>query len=176
MKRHGQFDQERYTPFCVWFTCKNKPMIPDELPLCKYHVIKVYGFAQRTIDYHKDSHETLLILSAISETEGAKRGQVKPAPVVYYIRGNNHIKIGYTTDLLARVTALAVLPSDVIAAEPGDRPREQARHAEFAQWRIDRELFTPSPELFAHAGSMRNTYGDPFALHQRIRTARKRSA
>lgn len=69
--------------------------------------------------------------------------------VVYYLKFADRIKIGTTTNLKVRLTAI---PHDeVLATEPGGYKLEKARHAQFAEARIRGEWFQATTELLAHA-------------------------
>ncbi len=81
--------------------------------------------------------------------------------VVYYIRFGDRIKIGTSSNLPSR---LAQLPHDeLLAIEPGNISKEHARHREFANLRVheNKEWFTVTPELLAHASALRAKYGPP---------------
>lgn len=74
-------------------------------------------------------------------------------PVVYYVRFGDRVKIGYTTNLAARLTAI---PHDeVLATEPGTMQDERARHRQFADLRITGEWFTYAEPLVSHIVALR---------------------
>ena len=76
--------------------------------------------------------------------------------VVYYIKFGDRIKIGTTRNLRQRRINL---PCDsVLAAEPGGRPLERERHAQFASSRVIGEWFEPSPDLLAHIEGVARRY------------------
>lgn len=54
---------------------------------------------------------------------------------VYFIRNGNRIKIGTTTNLRSRVSALSLRPEHVVLVVPGGRDVEQQMHALFAGYR-----------------------------------------
>lgn len=77
--------------------------------------------------------------------------------VVYYIgvKGDDHVKIGTTKNLTARLKSLSTARADgdrlvVLATEPGTYDLEQKRHAQFAGSRVHGEWFTLTPELQEH--------------------------
>jgi hypothetical protein len=76
------------------------------------------------------------------------------ASLVYYVRIGDHVKIGTTTNLTARLNALQVdrIPGALLGTEEGGRDVERMRHRQFEADRIDsrRELFIPSSRLMAH--------------------------
>jgi Helix-turn-helix domain len=81
--------------------------------------------------------------------------------IVYYIRRGAHIKIGTTRRPRHRFTEL--MPDEIMAIEPGGRPEEAARHAQFAHLRVRAlsEYFHDSPDLLDHIRDTRSMYGDP---------------
>jgi T5orf172 domain len=59
--------------------------------------------------------------------------------VVYYMRLGDRVKIGVTINLASRMADIR--PEELMAAEPGDRSIEQARHRQFAHLRTSGEWF-----------------------------------
>lgn len=92
--------------------------------------------------------------------------------VVYYARlGANHIKIGTTGDLRARMVALRVVnDSNLLAAEPGSYDLERQRHEQFKKWRYQRrkEDFGEAPDLLEHIRQVRADHGPPYDLAMRL--------
>lgn len=83
----------------------------------------------------------------------------KPAvhdPLVYFIRNGDRVKIGWTTNLRQRLSALA-LPQDSVALTiPGASAEETALHHRFARARIGRsEWFTATQEIEAYIAAQR---------------------
>lgn len=60
----------------------------------------------------------------------------KHRPLVYFIRNGDRVKIGYTTNLRGRVSALSLRPDDICLLVHGSRPVEQALHKRFAEQRV----------------------------------------
>lgn len=85
------------------------------------------------------------------------------SPLVYYIRRNGLIKIGYTTRFAQRMRRLR--PDDLLAVEPGNLPLETGRHHQFAAFRVPhsegREWYAPEPELLKHIARMAHLYEVP---------------
>lgn len=105
------------------------------------------------------------VLPTQSEVQ-AKRERRKAAYAkqsqVYYVRIGDHVKIGYTTNVRARMNQLRVDISEVLATEPGDRDLERRRHREFAEERQGRrENFNPSRRLLAHIEALKEQHGEP---------------
>lgn len=95
-----------------------------------------------------------------------------PTHVVYYAKlGENHIKIGTTGDLPARMSALRVVNRrNLLAAEPGGFELEHQRHDQFKAWRWKKrtEDFADAPSLMAHIRKVRDEHGDPWDLAARL--------
>lgn len=81
-----------------------------------------------------------------------RRERLQHTPVVYYMRVGNRVKIGFTTNLTARVSQ--VMPEEVLAIEPGGRLLEDVRHRQFAALRVTREWFRFEGPLAAHVSSL----------------------
>lgn len=76
-------------------------------------------------------------------------GQKHP-PVVYFARMTGGVKIGWTTNLARRMSALYVRMDDVLAVVPGGPDVEDYFHQRFAKYRVpgtQRELFDIEPRL-----------------------------
>lgn len=66
----------------------------------------------------------------------------KHAPLVYFIRNGNRIKIGTSTELKRRIRTLALRAENVALLHDGDRRLERQLHHQFADLRIgDTEWF-----------------------------------
>lgn len=80
----------------------------------------------------------------------------KPSPsrnqCVYYMRIGDRCKIGYTSNLLARVKALN--PEELMAAEPGTEELETRRHREFHALRTHGEWFRLEEPLVGHVARL----------------------
>jgi hypothetical protein len=72
----------------------------------------------------------------------------KHAPLVYFIRNGNRMKIGTTTDLKRRIRTLALRESNVALLVDGDQRRERAYHKQFAKHRVG------TTEWFAYEGTL----------------------
>lgn len=80
--------------------------------------------------------------------------------VVYYLWRAPYIKIGYSSDLRARLYSLHASPRDLLAIQPGSRQDEADMHARFTSDRVHgndlgREHFWPSQPLLAHINDLR---------------------
>jgi hypothetical protein len=86
--------------------------------------------------------------------------------VVYYIRFDDRMKIGTSSNLRQRMSRL--WHDELVALERGGRARERMRHAQFGQWRMGKsEWFELSPELLDHVGVLSAGVDDPWDLYAR---------
>lgn len=74
-------------------------------------------------------------------------------PIIYYMRMDRLVKIGTTTNICARVSA--VMPQGVLAVEPGDRRREQLRHRQFRAFHSHLEWFWLRETLWEYIVDLR---------------------
>jgi hypothetical protein len=85
---------------------------------------------------------------------GAARGGGTSGEVVYFIRGDDAIKIGYTTNLAARQRALetaSAVPLELLASIQGDRSEETRQHRQWWHLHIRGEWFRADEELLRYA-------------------------
>ncbi|MFE3495280.1 GIY-YIG nuclease family protein [Streptomyces sp. NPDC059175] len=80
---------------------------------------------------------------------------------IYYIRRGAMVKIGTTTDLYKRMSAL--LPEEVLAVEPGSHAKEAELHQRFGSLRVpgQREWFYAGRELQDHIEIVLDENGPP---------------
>lgn len=108
------------------------------LPLCRKHAIAVW-------------------LRVTAELKGRLQSRpprelAPPQPVVYFIRSGDLIKIGTTTCLTARISALATHGPEqpqILLVVPGGYAEERQVHALFRDDRVRGEWFRPSQQLMA---------------------------
>lgn len=93
------------------------------------------------------------------------------APLVYYARRDDLIKIGTTTQIRLRMSALDI--TEVLAVEPGSYALESERHAQFAEHRLSprrtdgvqgrgpKDWFRPGVDLMAHIEELRSLHAVP---------------
>jgi hypothetical protein len=96
----------------------------------------------------------------IQDEADSQPGRI-PASIVYYVQRGPLVKIGYTTQPHQRFADL--LPDSILAWEPGGKPKEAARHQQFAGLRINirAEYFRRDASLDSHIGSVRERHGAP---------------
>jgi hypothetical protein len=84
--------------------------------------------------------------------------------IVYYLRINGTVKIGYTTNLTRRSRAYPP-GSELLAVEPGTPDTEKERHQQFRNYLTrGREWFVEAPAILDHTERLRGLYGLPSAL------------
>jgi len=75
------------------------------------------------------------------------------APVVYFLRNGNRIKIGTSQNLKRRIAALSLRLDDVVLVEHGHQEHERALHRRFDDLRVgDTEWFALAGALAEHLG------------------------
>ncbi|MGV9226424.1 GIY-YIG nuclease family protein [Streptomyces albogriseolus] len=72
----------------------------------------------------------------------------KHAPIVYFIRNGNRLKIGTTTELKRRIRTLALRAENVVLLLDGGKPLERSLHQKFADLRVG------NTEWFAYDGAL----------------------
>lgn len=145
---------------CCWPGCPaDRYDASDAPPFCGNHMVRcaVYISASVTDLLDADASARSKVTPLLPDLAGPR---TLTDAVVYYVRLGNHIKIGTTTNLAARLNALYVDhdPELLLATEPGGRDVESLRHHEFDQERVyaNRELFNPSRRLLEHIESLRD--------------------
>lgn len=123
-----------------------------------------YGFdiddpeiLQRAIDRGRERYT---LRAGHLEATARKQGRATTpteGELVYYFRIGNRCKIGYSSNLAARLTTLN--PEELLATEPGTYALEQLRHSEFSQLRTHGEWFRLEPPLTEHIAALRQKHG-----------------
>lgn len=93
--------------------------------------------------------------------EGRRQHMLRDQSVVYYIARGDLIKIGHTTNMVHRMSALQ--PDAVLATEPGGEQLERRRHQQFRHLRapLGHEYFTSGDDLMAHIAAIVAEHGPP---------------
>lgn len=139
-------------------TC-GKPSVDDVgFPICEYHVLRAY----RWVTFHLENlaADKLFQLTYGIERIDAERAaqdekMIDREHVVYYVQIGEHIKIGYTSRLKARMKTYPITRR-LLAVEAGGLSIEKQRHNQFKQY-LDQgnEWFKPGPELLVHINTLR---------------------
>lgn len=146
--------------------CQNPAVPDDDAPfnICAHHMAEIIRYAN-TFDFGKagdlmreNSRPQGPLGIRVPQLHRFRPLEPQQEPyrsVVYYIRVDTLIKIGYSGRVYARMKAYpphAVL----LATEPGNPDLERRRHNQFNRHlAAGREWFRPSPELIAHINSLR---------------------
>lgn len=156
---------------CRWRKCEAECV--DEIQLCWYH----FRLIGETFMEKRSLFGSVAVAQhqLIREQEAASRPPAQPhedwlrsRSVVYYVRINDYVKIGYTAYLRDRVGSLRVAFNSLLAVEPGARHVESQRHEQFASERQGRrENFNPSRRLLTHVEAMRVKHGEPWSYSKR---------
>lgn len=176
--------------------CTGKPY--KDLPVCRAHSKVVAGTVLREPRARREMadfegielYKRQVALSTARESREVELERARAAvefratgstthdgpSVVYYARlRGDQIKIGTTMWLRTRMSDLRIQSlDDVLAAEPGGRMVEKERHKQFTHLRLRGrygafvEEFREADDLMAHIAAIRERFGDPHELAERI--------
>lgn len=135
------------------------------VPLCATHLRVTYAFARDLVEdgWREAARAQLATDRSLATSYESQPLDAAPAPrqrhdeecgtVVYFVRFGDRVKIGFTSDMKAR---MAVIPHDeILATIPGGRELEQKLHHRFKLTRLTGEWFRISPELMHFIGQVR---------------------
>lgn len=153
----------------------------DGKMLCYEHGVGIVEYFEGFKDSPTISNNTIIRAHREREALQAKAARVQTMRLVgervpgfvYYIRIDQHIKIGYALDVAKRMRAYP--PSAVLlAAHPGTKATEREMHLEFHRY-LDRgrEWFTQGAKLMAHIENVLAKFGDPKLLAYEYTKARR---
>jgi hypothetical protein len=100
-----------------------------------------------------------------------------PATFVYFIRGGEHIKIGWSKDPLKRLEQLRTgcpYPLEMLGCMAGEESDERALHEHFAHLRERGEWFKAEPWLLAHIRWLCSREDKRSSEHRALVCARER--
>lgn len=130
---------------CCWPDCQAK-LGDIDLPLCPRHLIKVFRTCRDTYLWSLETVGDDLIQRALVRAGLPKVEKVRQTDgVVYFVRFQNLVKIGFTTNMATRMAS--VPHDDILGTVPGTMEDEKKCHAAFAHLRVQGEWFRPEPEL-----------------------------
>ena len=130
-------------------------------PVCGRHAAELYRAVRERMDgLASDPLGFATRMIEASDAEDRRRYANMPVPreeVVYYVRLGDHVKIGYTSDLKARMNKYGPT-ARLLATERGTMSTESARLRQFAQY-LDagKEWFRPGPRLMAHIRNLKTS-------------------
>lgn len=135
---------------CAVLRCTEQPYIDHPLYLCRRHALAVS--LNVTDRLHANAlSATSTTGSAIEEATTASPDvwtQGSHPPVVYFLVNGDRVKIGTSTNIVARVSALSLRPSNAALLLQGGNDLEKALHDHFGSDRIARtEWFVFSPRI-----------------------------
>lgn len=160
--------------------CSPELAVREPIALCDWHVAQLAQtdafLADSTLAAQRRAYarelDDQLAVRKQTEVEGRearearrearRRELLKQQSLVYYVTRGKLIKIGYTTNMTARMIAL--MPDSILATEPGGVELERQRHKQFAHLRapeLGREYFTNGPDLLIHVADVIAEHGPP---------------
>ncbi len=168
---------------CVILGCADSVDAGVPIPVCTHHL--VFGADWIAREYGADDvlptpcpacgarvgvrYPSGWVCSVCEWVYGTSPDDDLPRPrvdVVYYIRFDDRMKIGTSSNLRQRMSQL--WHHELVALERGARAREHARHVQFDEWRLGTsEWFQVSPELMEHVDALRAGVEDPWGLYAR---------
>lgn len=145
--------------------CDAPAMDGAPFPICIRHGAQILRFMQGQIATVESAPVDLrlMVLSNTFDRTTHRPTEIKyvPDPVVYYIQIDQHVKIGYSSNLPGRLKSYP-LSRRLLATEPGDEQVESTRLFEFIEYRaMGREWFHPGPRLLDHINRLRRSAGAP---------------
>ena len=128
------------------------------------HLLKGLGFDMsdpaiqtRAIEQGRQRHKgyrrvNVQQQATMSQRHGIEQRTADPVGTVYYMRVGNRVKIGWSSNLPARL--LTFNPEELVAVETGSKTVERQRHREFSQLRTTGEWFRLEEPLQSYLVSL----------------------
>lgn len=144
--------------------CDAQSLPESPFPICLHHAAEVVRYVSQVASTNTGVEETTTALGMV-RTYGMRASRWRELdlsandnrPRVYYIRLGGLIKIGTSSDLLARLRKYPPM-AELLAVEAGGRDVEGQRHEQFAhlrQFRKNSEWFKSGPDLEDHIAALR---------------------
>ena len=148
--------QRRGGDFCDAPAAEDMPF-----PICTRHAVELYRHMRQIVEDATSTHEgRLAVGGAVLHGIHDEKRKRESLGVVYSIRVGTMIKIGYTENLMTRVSAYPP-GRKLLATEEGGKILETRRHRQFAALRTaGKEWFSIEQPLIDHINQLRH------ALHQ----------
>lgn len=144
--------QHQNDTLCTWQDCGNDADSNFDAPICMNHAKRL---AVQVMLLTKKTPVTSKPLKEKPEGRNANPAHGRHRltdGLVYFIKFDGRIKIGFTTNLPQRMRQL---PHDeILALIPGTVSTERALHSKFASLRANGEWFTAGPELRAYVDGL----------------------
>ena len=132
---------------CCYPTCSARSSEKFDLPMCDRHIVRVYRAVQGAMAATDASAPVPVVHRIRGDTTKFRAGEV------YFIGFRDRIKIGFSTDVHARLQRVA--HDRVLAVIPGTMATEKALHHRFAHLRVSGEWFEPGDDLMAYIAEVR---------------------
>ncbi|WP_331756194.1 GIY-YIG nuclease family protein (plasmid) [Streptomyces sp. NBC_01590] len=138
---------------CAVAECFNYPLIKHPIELCRRHALMI------SLNVTDVLHATALAgrdvtgidIERVSAPPNHIWTQPSHQPVVYFLANGDRVKIGTSTNIAARVSALSFRRSNALILLQGGQELEAALHSHFGADRIGRtEWFALSPRIHAY--------------------------
>lgn len=165
------------TLWCSWGRHKTvpSPMVKEQYPqgtICIQCQVQIMAGLEKAV-FMPELSEAMR-RKALLKWQAERKRTLALAPIreadpsapglVYYMRINGRIKIGYTTDLTKRSRAYPP-DSELLAVEPGDPELERLRHTQFSRYlERGREWYTDGELLLNHIDDLADQYRVPHEL------------
>lgn len=135
------------------------------------NITEVIAMPEMSLAIRRREMQRRTVEQAKRKAESHVKTSAPDAPgMVYYIRINGHIKIGYTANLPQRSRNYPP-DSELLAVEPGTPQTERERHQQFSRHLAKgREWFRESEEIAAHVAELQALNGVPDVLMHKYRT------
>lgn len=149
--------------------CDAPSMVDVPFPICKRHAEQlILHLTGETIEGRalrlmvEEQAKSLARKEEFDSEQEVRARRMAEQSLVYYVRIGDHIKIGYTINMLARLSSLRIDEPALLATEPGGRELERQRHNQFKAERVSkREDFHTSPRLLEHIDQVVAEHGPP---------------
>lgn len=165
----------------MWFGCDTPYLMPD-ISICYNHATTIRDTLARNDQigmdrqapmheerYERQRQEQLKLVKA-NKPQSDMLIEKVPEHWVYYVKTDDHIKIGYTTDLNGRLRSYPP-NAQILGVEYGDRDLERQRHEQFnAYLAYGREWFHDTQEIRDHIATL------PPMTHLNIKRMRRGQA
>lgn len=150
-------DRRAFYDMCCWPEC-DQPSVDESVPLCQRHHLTAWRTFEKMALWPLEELRRDYLDRRTSHRPGPTRPNRETVGLVYFIRLGSRVKIGFTSNIRAR---LADLPHDeVLGVAVGGFADEKRCHDAFAHLRTAGEWFRAEPDLLAFIADVTEPY-DP---------------
>jgi hypothetical protein len=121
--------------------CWHSTVVTTPIPLCRKHLAavmhqatQIFVSSNTVLDRQELGDEDLIARARVLSIPNALAGPHEEA--VYFLRNGDRVKIGYSSNLRLRITALSLRPRDAMLLLAGDKMLERALHRHFHRQRV----------------------------------------